>query len=332
MDVFRKRIVLRCVLAATVLSAAVLSGCVVQEVGGNLANTIKGDYYLQTDDPKRGEEYFHQEVQENPENALNNYYYGRLLLRSQKAGAALPYLQKADRLEPDNADYQFWTGVAHGSLKQAKEERLCYERALKLDPEHQQALTALGHSYLRAKQYTMALKYYGKALALWPDNPSALYNRALALNKLGKRKEEKSAWHRYLQVNPSGGLARNAADHLNALGDFSYRNYQLGVRTVTVRQIRFTGAEVAKESLSDLEMIGEIAGRMQSGVLQVVVYQKGDKKLAKGRALSIRRQLLKNSPELGEKRLGVSWFGEPQRNRKKGWTIEESVDFFLTNK
>jgi tetratricopeptide (TPR) repeat protein len=328
--IFGPKLVHCLIICATLL----LSGCVATEMAGNFANNARGDYYLASDDPKAGEEYFYREVTDDPDNVLNNYYYGRLLLRSGKAKAALPYLQKAGSIEPDNGDYQFWIGVASGSLKQVKEERRHYEMAVKLNPEHVQALTALGHSYMRAKRYTDALKVYGKALALWPENPAALYNRALALSKLGKRNEEMKAWHRYLGVNSSGTLAQNAVDHLNELGDFSYRNYILGARKLTVKALRFekSGAELAGESLQTLELIGDTAAAMRSGVLQVVVYQKGDVQLAKSRALNIRRQLLKQSPDLDRERIGISWFGESQRNRNKKWNIEESVDFFLINK
>ena len=330
---FMKLLIKYSSLVAAVCVLSVLSGCVAKEVAENLANTVRGDYYLSADIPEAGEEYFRREVEQNPENALNNYYYGRLLLLSHRAKTALPYLKNAASLAPENADYHFWIGAAYGSLEQGK-ERTFYQQALQLDPEHQQALTALGNSYMRSKQYTKALQMYGKALSLWPENPGALYNRALALSRLGRHKEEKDAWHRYLGVNSSGRLARNAVEHLNVLGDFSYRNYILGARVVTVKAIAFeqSGAEVARASRSSLEMIGETAAGIDSGVLQVVVYHKGNVELAKARVLNIRRQLLKKFPELGLERIGVSWFGEPQRNRKKRWNIEESVDFFLINK
>ena len=312
------------------------SGCVVQEMGANLSNSLKGEYYLTAKDRVSGEEHFRREVEANPENPLSNYYYGRLLLRSEKAEAALPYLRKAGRLAPEKADYRFWTGVAYGLLWQRNQERAEYEQAIRLDPGHEQALTSLGHWHLRRKQYATALEMYEKALAIRPDNPAALYNRALSLSKLGRRQEEQRAWHRYLAVNSSGGggLAVNAVAHLNTLGDFSFRNYQLGARTVAVEKIRFSPSrpEVVKESFPELKMIGEIAGSMKSGVLQVVVYQKNNADLARKRAQEIRKFLLKNVHGLSMDRIGISWFGEPQRNAGKKWIIEESVDFFFVSK
>lgn len=310
-----------------------IPGCSVKEMGTTVKYSIKGEHFLQVDDPAKGEESFRREVETNPENPFSNYYYGRLLLRSDKAKAALSYLQKASRLDPDNADYLFWTGVAHGSLKQIRQERSCYEQALKRDGDHVQSLTALGHYYLRKKKYTKALELYSKALDIWPKSPSALYNRALVLSRLGRTPEEQLAWHEYLAVNDSGGLARNAVDHLNTLNDFSYRNYPIGPRLVTVEKVRFEpfSAELARDARPALEMIGAAADNLKSGVLQVVVYQQNNVELARARAQSIRTFLRSEYPELKGDRIGISWFGEPQRDRKKKWRIEESVDFFLVN-
>ncbi len=321
------------ILAVLILWAN-LSGCVVMEVGTNLTNTVQGEYYLDEQDPEKGEKVFSQEVKEHPENALSNYYYGRLLLRSKKAKEALPYLQKAGNLEPEDADYQFWLGVAYGLLKQTQQERAKYEHALEINEEHLQAITALGHWYLQNKQYTRSLQMYSRALVIWPENPAALYNRGLAFSKLGRRDEEQKAWHRYLGVNSSGRLARNAVEHLNSLGDFSYRNYRLGALILTVREIRFKKftAELERASYGELELIGETVASMETGVLQVVVYLKKDTDLARKRAQNIRKVLLSKVPGLSRERIGISWFGESQRNRKKRWKIEESVDFFLVNK
>lgn len=333
-DVIRGRMKRSGLLAVIFFVWIAVPGCVVQEMGANLSNSLKGEYYLKAKDTAAGEEHFRQEVEAEPENPLSNYYYGRLLLRSEKAKVALPYLQQAGRLDPEKAEYQFWTGVAYGLLHQRQQERAKYEQAIRLDPEYGQALTSLGHWHLRQREYARALQIYEKALAIQPNNPAALYNKALSLSKLGRRQEEQRGWHRYLAVNPSGGLAVNAVEHLNTLGDFSYRNYRLGARTVTVEKIRFSPSrtEVAKESLPALKMIGEAVGSMESGVLQVVVYQNNDVDLARVRAQSIRRFLLNNISGLRMDRIGISWFAEPQRNPKKKWIIEESVDFFLVSK
>ncbi len=123
-----------------------LSGCVttathrLEAFGTAVKATMQGDYYLSGQHYQAGEKQFQQAVEEHPDSALNNYFYGRMLLANNKNKKGLPYLQKASKLEPGNADYHFWTGVAHGSMNQRNQERERYKKALSLEKKHLQAL------------------------------------------------------------------------------------------------------------------------------------------------------------------------------------------------
>lgn len=317
-----------------------LSGCVstlqnsIKELSGTVKSTVQGDYYLSNKKYQEGEKQFQQALQENPDSHLNNYLYGRMLLANNKTKKALPYLQKASTLKPDDADYHFWTGVAYGSLNRREQEREQYEKALSLEKNHLQALLYYGHNLLQAKQYTMALESYNKAMKLWPDSPSALYNRALIFSKLDRTPEEKQAWLEYLARYPSGAMALQAVNHLNRLQDFSYRNYRLGARTVTIEKISFQPftAELERGSTPSLKLIATIFKNMHKGSLQVVVYQKNNKVLAKKKAQSIKRHLLKNNPEISTKDIGISWFSQPEKITIQGkkLSVDESVSFFIS--
>ena len=46
------------------------------------------------------------------------------------------------------------------------------------------------HPVSEKKKYDEALNLYSRALKIWPGSPSALYNRALILKKLGRTPEE----------------------------------------------------------------------------------------------------------------------------------------------
>ncbi len=311
-----------------------LGGCNLETVGNRVKYSIEGEHYLRVKEPDAGVDEFRREVGAQPDSPMANYYYGRLLLRDGKARVALPYLRKASRLDRGNADYHFWTGLAYGQLKHRISERKQYEKALAIEPRHLLALTYLGHSYLRRKRYSKALAFYARVLKIWPESPSVLYCRALALAELKRTPEERVAWHLYLEVYPDGALARKATLHLNQLKDFSYRNYPLGSRTVTVEKIGFApfSAELEKSSEPSIELIGRVAAKGSKGILQVVVYQKNDRELAKKRAFAIGKYLADLYPELSKKRMRLSWFGVPQRKRGKRWVINESVDFFITSR
>jgi len=323
------------VVSVGVLSiATAMSGCIVQNLGQTVEQTVKGDYFLQSDQPKRGRESFRVEVEENPDSHLAHYYYGRFLLQGEEPELALNHLSRAQALSPEKAEYQFWLGVAYGATGNIDKEEACYRAALDLDKNHLQTLIYLGHNQFAQKQYIDALHYYYQALDIWPSSPSALYNRALILHILGRTPEERVAWLDYLERYPSGAKARQAADYVNMTGDFNFRNHIVGATVVTLEKIRFEPftAELSSASYDSLHVIGEVFQDMQRGTLQVVVFQKNNKALAKDRALAVRRFLLAEFPQIKTGQIGVSWFAEPQRlsiNKKK-LSIDESVNFFVT--
>jgi len=310
------------------------NGCVVKDIGQTMEQTVKGDYFLKSEKYEQGRESFEQEVRENPESALANYYYGRFLLQDNENKEALVHLKKARDLKPDNPDYAFWAGVASGEQGDKKSEENNYRKALSLDKNHLQSLIYLGHTLLGKKKYEEALSFYSRALEIWPGSPSALYNRGLILNKLGRTPEERLAWLEYCSCCPSGTMAIRAASHLNRTGDFSFRNHKLGTRTVTTEKIRFTpfGATLSETSSESLILIGSIFSTMEKGTLQIVMYQKNNKKLARDRAHAIKRYLLAEFPEIKSEKIGISWFAVPQSLSIMGkkLVIDESVSFFVS--
>jgi tetratricopeptide (TPR) repeat protein len=317
-------------LCVTVL---LLNGCVVKDLGNNVGHTIKGDYYLQSKDHSGGKDAFRQEVAENPESPSAHYYYGRFLLQEDENKAALSHLKKAVQLKPDNVDYQFWAGVAYGALNDKTSEEKSYRAALALDKRHLQSLIYLGHNLLERKKYTESLTQYEKALKIWPQSPSSLYNRGLILKKMGRTPEEKAAWLEYLRLYPSGALARRATENLNYLGDFSYRNHKLGSRTVTIEKIWFQpiSNRIDDRSIESLRMIGAVAKNRKGGALQIITFQKKNEKLAQRKAIAIKNFLLQEFPELSSHDIGISWFDKPQtiNVKKKKMNIDESVSFFI---
>ncbi|MEN8189519.1 MAG: tetratricopeptide repeat protein [Thermodesulfobacteriota bacterium] len=323
-----------CVTSKDISGALSGAGDAMKSAGNVVKHTVQGDYYLEKKDYSQGEDSFRREVKANPNSALSNYYYGRFLLAQKKNKKALSYLKKASRLKPKNPDFLFWQGLAYGTLNQRKQERKSYEMALRRDKEHLQSLIYLGHNRFKARQYKTALNYYKRALKIWPASPSSLYNRALIMSRLGRTPEEKRAWLEYLALYPSGGMARRAVIHLNGLKDYSYRNYQLAARKVTIEKIWFEpfSAKIDPSSHPSLELIGTIFKNLNKGTLQVVVYQKNNRKLAEKRAVSIKKFLLKKYPEIKKNKIRVSWFKQPEklRQNRKTHVIDESVSFFIT--
>lgn len=312
------------------------SGCVIKDMGRTVNYSITGEHFLTTQQFDRGITNFKDKVDQNPENHLANFYYGRFLLGEQQYKAALKYLVKARELNPKKADYYFWAGVAYGSVGQKISERSNYQKALLIDSNHLQSLIYLGSNQLQAKQYKASLISYNKALAIWPSSPTAIYNRALIHEKMGRKPEALEGWQEYLSYYPSGAMARKAVSHLNLLNDYSFRNYQLLSRIVTIEKIYFQpfSAEISPESRKSLEFIGSVAGKMKKGSLQIVVYQLKNRDLAKRKAISIKRYLLKTNPKLHRDDIGISWFDTPEtiKIKKRKRVLNDSVSFFISLK
>lgn len=313
-----------------------LSGCVIQQMGNAVKYNIAGDHYLTTEQYKKGISSFKDDVISTPDNHLANFYYGRFLLADKQYKKSIQYLSKARDLAPDKSDYHFWLGVAYGSIGNKKSERENYQKALKLEKDHLQSLIYLGNNQLLTKEYKAAIASYDKALDIWPSSPTALYNRSLIQGKLGRKPEALEGWQEYLSYYPSGSMARKAVNHLNLLGDYSFRNYTLGARTVTIEKIYFQPftAELTSGAKKSIEFIGTIASKMKKGRLQVLVYQLKNKKLAQKKAINIKKHLLKSNPNFKKQDIGVSWFDASEiiRVGKSKKTIHDSVSFFISRK
>jgi tetratricopeptide (TPR) repeat protein len=311
-------------------------GCAVPQIVKDSYHSVKqnvaGNYYLDSEKYKEGIEAFQDELKRNPRSAEAHYFMGRLQLADNHPKEGLYHLKQAVGLSPDKADYHFWLGVAYSSNMESNLERKSYLRSLELDPRHVQALTYLGHNQLERFEYKDALNSYNRVLELSPDNASALYSRALTLNRLGKTPEERLAWKKYLGLYSSGPMAQLAVMHLNTLGDFQYRSHAVGQDTIILEKIEFepSTAELSQPSQNSLNVLGETLIDINNVPIHIVAYQKNNKKLAELRAKSVKRYLLDRFPEIKSSRLKVSWFEVPEKIRigKKTFAEDESINFF----
>jgi TolA-binding protein len=95
---------------------------------------------------------------------------------------------------------------------------------LKYFPQSENAASAqyyVGQIYDRAKQYDDAVQAFDAVLERYPDNPKtpdALYGKAYDLMKGGHKADAAAEFKEFLARYPTHSLARNAQDHLKALG------------------------------------------------------------------------------------------------------------------
>lgn len=309
------------ILMALIVAVLAMAGCA----------KVVGPYYLEQGKYEEGIQTLGEQLKENPDDASSAYYVGRYYLALNKPKDGLPYLEKAAKLAPDNADYIFWTGVAHWAMLDYEQEQAAYQKTLSIDPNHISANLYLGHGYVDKGKWAQALVQYDKVIKLDKYNPEALYNRALALNGLGETKEEIASWKKFLEYYPDGSLAMQATEQLNLQGDFTYRNFILGQRNVTLHSMTFKPGtnDLDKDSRASLHVINAMLKANKKLALHIVAYSKGKTAQAKARAESVRDYMLSGNPSLDSKRLPLSWFGTAEHIEIEGksFTIDDSVQF-----
>lgn len=99
-----------------------------------------------------------------------------------------------------------------------------FGRLLDVHPDSPALLTDLATGYFqraeaagRAIDYGQAIELLGRALAKSPDDPLALFNRAIALEKMYAYNEAIRDWEHYLRVDPGGNWAAEAQRRLSEL-------------------------------------------------------------------------------------------------------------------
>lgn len=320
------------VSGALVLLLVLCVGCVTV----NPYSQVMGPYYLKQRDYDEGVKVFTERFEADPTDASAAYYIGRYYLAMKKPEKGVEFFQKAVALKPDDADYHFWLGVGYWAKLEFDKERVEYEKALQLDPDHISANLYLGHGYMDDGQWAQALARYDKVIDLDHFNPEALYNRGVALGELGQEKEKIAALKKFLEYYPDGSLAMRATGQLNLLGDFTYRNFILGKRNVTLRTVKFKPGTTdplleSKESLHVIAAMMDVNDKLD---IHVVAYKDGDAAAARARAESVRDYILSGRPGIDPKRLPLSWFGSAEAFESEGKTfkLSESVQFITVTK
>lgn len=244
------------------------------------------------------------------QNAEAGLLLGRALLAAGKEVEALATLQNASALSPNNPEHLFWLGTAHWRMGNSEMEQQSYRRAIHAAPDYLPALINLGHNLLENKESEEALQTYNQVLTIAPGHKVALYNSALAIHITGESDQAIQAWKRYLNAYRSGKWAQRAVQHLNALGDFSYRAYQIGVRQIILSQETLLGIETEKQRL-EVEQLAEIFRQAPVSELNLTLFYAGNETEARKQIIAL-KSLLKDSLQDQNKRLQISWFAEAE--------------------
>jgi len=242
------------------------------------------------------------------------FYLGRSLLASDRAAEALDAFQKAEMLQPDNPRYTLWQGAAYQVLGDIARERQSYQRLISRRPGLIPAQLNLAHNLLQSGDVSRAGQLYQQVLLHHPKEKTALYNRALTLRLQNDSTAEASGWRAYLDSYRTGVKADRALQYLQESGDYSYRRYQLGYKSVILNQKRLLGGSPSEQA-GEVDYLVRQLPQQTAGKVNIAVFIQGDASKAKKVAYILQREV--NRKAQGRV-VRVSWFGvaEPIKSGK----------------
>ncbi len=93
-----------------------------------------------------------------------------------------------------------------------------FEAALRYNPDHNQALEALGLVYGKLGMYEKALPYFEKAYSLKPEDRLYVTNLAVTYEKAGRFPEAKKTYTKLLTIDKDNALAKRHFKELEEKG------------------------------------------------------------------------------------------------------------------
>jgi Flp pilus assembly protein TadD len=115
---------------------------------------------------------------------LNNLA-GLAFIQSGEPGQAIAPLQRALRIEPDNAQSHYNLALAFASLGQFEQAVTHFRKTTQLDPGNPEAANGLGNALRLLQRHDEARKWLTRALQLQSNHRGALTNLSLLLNDEG---------------------------------------------------------------------------------------------------------------------------------------------------
>ena len=156
-----------------------------------------------------------------------HYLLGLLALERGQYQPACHHLDRAQRLDPEQAAPRLRLADALMGLGRANEAIPQYVAILTHHPDHAEAHARLGTLYLNAGDNQRAADHCALALAINPGWPSVLNNLGLALGRLGRLEDAAQRHEEAVAAEPHmAGFRVNLAMALKAKGDLGVAREQ----------------------------------------------------------------------------------------------------------
>jgi len=144
----------------------------------------------------------HQITQHDPQNASAWKILGTMMMRDfDRVSAALPVLEQARQLAPNDAEILNSLGRAYQTLERLEDASCVYDQALTLQPNSAEIWNNQGLVKEKLKHWESALESYQRALTLKPNYIKALNNCGNALQALDRIEEALSYYVQVLELD-----------------------------------------------------------------------------------------------------------------------------------
>ena len=120
-----------------------------------------------------------------------------------------PQVVKSATIQSSEISDLLQAGLAIHRLGRLDDAKQVYEKILKKQPNHFDAIQLLATIYTQTKQFELSLKYFDKALQIKKTNPAIFNNRGLALQNLDRLNDALNNYDIALRIKPDYAEALN---------------------------------------------------------------------------------------------------------------------------
>jgi Tfp pilus assembly protein PilF len=152
--------------------------------------------------------------------------------------SAVPVLQRAAALNPDDSSVQVRLARAEQLAGQREAALAAMQRAAAINPASLELQESYGRSLIEAGRDTDAYMQFQKIVARWPRNAGALVNYGTLAYRLGHGAEAVDNWQRAVDVDPDQSNAQlYLAQALDQQGELqaAARHYRRYLETIAAR-------------------------------------------------------------------------------------------------
>lgn len=163
-----------------------------------------------------------------PHDALGLYFLADEHYRTGEYDQAAEYAAQAAANAPTDAEIKILSGLICQAQGNTAEARICFQKALALDPRSVPALVNLANLETAAGEYETAEKHYKRALELSPQNLDAHINYADMLYRQKRLPEALEEYRTAVVIDPGipeisnnlGVILKDIGEYEEALGLF----------------------------------------------------------------------------------------------------------------